>query len=155
MRLKAPHTAPTFESVRAALDFIPPDVGHDERVRLAFAVFDGIGDAGAELWHEWPAGEQAKRAEDRATWRSARKRGPVKVGTLFGLAKDHGYKLEATAAPPHKPDADELKARAEARRAAAAREQAERDRAPARAAAEAARLWDRRERRRRSGVPCA
>ena len=72
------NTPPSFESVRAALQCIPPDVPREDRVRLAFAVFDGVGDAGAELWQEW-AGKRAKPdpAEDRSTWRSARKRGPV------------------------------------------------------------------------------
>ena len=52
-------TPPAFDTVRAALDCIPPDVGHDERVRLAFAVFDGMGDAGADLWAAW-AGRRSK-----------------------------------------------------------------------------------------------
>ena len=49
------NTPPSFEAVRAALDCIPPDVGHDVRVRLAFAVFDGLGDTGADVWHGWAA----------------------------------------------------------------------------------------------------
>lgn len=136
------NTPPTFEAVRAALDCIPPDCGHELRVRLAFAVFDGLGDAGAELWHAW-ADRRAKPdpAEDRSTWKSARKRGPVTVGTLFGVAKEHGFRFEAAHAPAQKPTAAELKAHAEARRAAQeseARQRAEREQA---AADEAARLW--------------
>ena len=69
-------TPPSTETVRAALNCIPPDVPRDDRVRLAFAVFDALGDAGADLWRDW-AGRRAKPdpAEDRSTWRSARKRG--------------------------------------------------------------------------------
>ena len=135
-------TSPTFGTVRAALDSIPPDLEHAERVRIAFAIHDGLGDAGAELWHAW-AGRRSKpsAAEDRATWKSARKPGPVKVATLFGIAKDHGFKLDAVQTSAPKPSADELKARAAARRDAEQREQvatAERHR---QAAAEAARLW--------------
>jgi putative DNA primase/helicase len=132
---------PTFESVRAALDCIPPDVGHDDRVRLAFAVFDGIGDAGADLWHAW-ASRRAKpnAAEDRATWKSARKRGGVTVGTLFGIAKDHGFKFDP-AQPAHKPSADELKAQAAARREAEERDKAAQAWRHKQAAAEAAMLW--------------
>jgi putative DNA primase/helicase len=136
------NTPPSFETVRAALDCIPSDVGHEARVRLAFAVFDGLGDAGAELWQAW-ADRRAKPdpAEDRSTWKSARKRGPVTVGTLFGMAKDHGFVFDAVQTPAHKPTPAELKAQAEARRAAQerdARDKAEREQA---AATEAARLW--------------
>ena len=130
------------DNIRAALDCIPPDVGRDERVRIAFAVFDGIGDAGADLWHEWAARRSNPNvAEDRATWKSARKRGPVTVATLFGIAKDHGFKFDAAQTPAHKPTADELKAIVVARRAADERVQAATADRQRQAAAEAARLW--------------
>jgi putative DNA primase/helicase len=132
---------PSFEAVRAALACIPPDCGHETRVRLAFAVFDGLGDAGGDLWHEWAARrDKADPAEDRATWRSARKRGPVTVGTLFGVAKDHGFTFEGLASVP-KPGPADLKAQAEARRAAQEREAAERAAREQAAADEAGRLW--------------
>ncbi len=136
------NTPPTFEAVRAALDSIPPEVGHEARVRLAFAVYDGLGDAGADLWAEW-AGRRSKpdAAEDRATWKSARKRGPVTVGTLFGMAKDHGFTFEAVQTPASKPTPVELKAQAEARRAAREREAQEKAAGQRAAASEAARLW--------------
>ena len=62
------NTRPTFEAGRAALECISPDVGHETRVRLAFVVRDGLGDAGSELWQAWAA-RRAKpdAAEDRAT----------------------------------------------------------------------------------------
>lgn len=128
--------------VRAALDCIPPDLGHDDRVRLGFAVFDGIGDAGRELWLEWAARRpKPDAAEDRTTWKSCRKRGAVTVGTLFGIAKDHGFRFEPHQAAP-RPTPAELKARAEARRAAEALEHAEAVERHRAAAIEAARLWE-------------
>ncbi|MBX3601181.1 MAG: DUF927 domain-containing protein [Rubrivivax sp.] len=134
--------APTPEAVRAALDSIPPDVGHDVRVRLAFAVYDALGDTGAELWHAWAARrERPDDAEDRTTWRSARKRGPVTAGTLFKLAKDHGFRWESVQTPAQAPTPAELKAQAERRRAAAEHDARERAEAQRLAAAEAARLW--------------
>ena len=135
-------TPTTYDDVRTALDHIPPDVGHDERVRLAFAVFDGIGDAGAELWHAWAA-QRSKpdAAEDRATWKSAHKPGPVKVATLFGIAKAYGYTRKPAQTPAQPPSAADLKAQAQARRDAAQREQAARQERERGAATEAARLW--------------
>lgn len=135
-------TPTTHDDVRAALDCIPSDIGHDERVRLAFAVFDGIGDAGADLWHEWAARRSnPNEAEDRATWKSAHKPGPVKVATLFGIAKAHGYTRKAAQASARPPSADEVKAQAKARRDVADREQAERQERQHKTATEAARLW--------------
>lgn len=137
------HTPPTVETVRAALDCIPPDaLTHDERARLAFAVFDAVGDAGGDLWLSWAATRtDPKPAKDRATWKSARKPGPVKAGTLFHMAKDYGFTFEGVQTPAHKPTPAELKALADARRQAEEREARSRAARERRAAAKAARLW--------------
>lgn len=82
----------TPELVRDALSFISPDIGHDDRARVAFAVWDGLGDGGRDVWMDW-AGSRAgaDHSEDDSTWKSARKPGKVRVGTLFGMAKDRGF----------------------------------------------------------------
>lgn len=133
---------PSIETVAAALDCIPADIGHDERVRLAFAVFDAVGDAGADTWLDW-AGRRAKPSpsDDRATWKSARKPGPVKAGTLFRIARDHGYKTERASGPAQKSSPAELHAQAAARRATEERDAAARSEAQRLAALEAARVW--------------
>ena len=63
-------TPPTFDTVRAALDCIPPDLGHAERVRIAFAVFDGLGDAVARR-----AADEREQAATADRQRQARGRG--------------------------------------------------------------------------------
>ncbi len=85
----------TPELVADALACINPDnLTHDERARLAFAVFDQFGTNGADYWMPW-AGRRsdAVATEDAATWRSACKPGPVKINTLFYVAKQHGFQF--------------------------------------------------------------
>lgn len=82
----------TQELVRDALSFISPDCGHDDRARLAFAVWDGLGDAGADAWLSWAGHCSSATARELAdTWKSCRKPGQIKIGTLFGMAKDRGF----------------------------------------------------------------
>lgn len=84
----------TLDLVEDALSYIPPDIGHEDRVRVAFAVFDGLGSAGADAWKAWAGRRKdASTSEDAATWKSSCKKGKIKVGTLFGIAKDHGFKF--------------------------------------------------------------
>jgi putative DNA primase/helicase len=133
----------TADLVREALSFIPADIGHDERARIAFAVFDGLGDAGGDLWLNW-AGQRSKpdAAEDRSTWKSAHKPGPVKVGTLFGIAKDHGFKFpDADSATPT-PDPAALAAAAAEREAKRQADEAAYRAVADKVAGLARRLWD-------------
>lgn len=48
----------TLDLVREALSHVPPDIGHDDRVRIAFAVFDGVGSTGEAVWLDWAAGRE-------------------------------------------------------------------------------------------------
>jgi putative DNA primase/helicase len=88
------------------------------------AVYDGIGDDGQELWMDWAASRsEPDAAEDAATWKSAKRPGKVRVGTLFGRAKDHGFTFETPDKSAPAPDAEALaKAQAERERKRAAAE---------------------------------
>jgi putative DNA primase/helicase len=137
-----PHDPLDLATVRGALFAIPPDCGHNDRAKLAFAVHDAVGEAGGDVWLEWAAGRSKPDvAGDRATWRSARKPGPVKAGTLFRMAQAHGWRWPAQAPAPA-PTPAELKARAQARREAEAREATATAQRQREAAAEAVRLWE-------------
>lgn len=139
---------PSPELVREALSFIPPDIGNDERVRIAFAVWDALGDAGGDLWLDW-AGQRSNpdHAGDRSSWKSARKPGPVKVGTLFGVAMDHGFTFPADEAERPAPDPAALAAAAaERERLRKAEEELHRQRAD-QAARDARELWAEAERK--------
>ncbi|MBW9105102.1 PriCT-2 domain-containing protein [Paraburkholderia phenoliruptrix] len=119
--------------VRAALAVIPAD-DYGTWVDMAFALKNGLGDAGFEIWDEWSrtAANYNERAA-RTTWRSAKETGGKTLASLFWLARQHGFDLKrsqypdqmATALAP-RADVLEQRAREEARQrvrqAAVARE---------------------------------
>ena len=101
-----------------------------------------LGEAGFDLFDAWSQGAETYKAKaTRDTWRSIKAGGAVGIGSLFHLAKQHGFKFDPTQTPAPPPSPEQLKARADARRAEAAREQAARDKRQREAATEAARLW--------------
>ncbi|MBK7514285.1 MAG: PriCT-2 domain-containing protein [Betaproteobacteria bacterium] len=93
-----------------------------------------------ELFEAWsrPA-ESFDEKSLRATWQSIKAGGEVGIGSLFHLAQRHGFNEPKKRAEPATPR--QLKARAEERKAAAAREAADREQRQREAATEAARLW--------------
>ena len=123
---KAPRPAPrkiTPELIRDALASIPPDVDRDAWARLGMAIKSEIpGAAGFDLWNEWSArGETYDERNARDTWRSIKAGGATTIGTLFGIAKGHGYRFPvADAVQASAPDAAAL---AEAERLAGVKRQ--------------------------------
>lgn len=85
--------------VRAALAVIPAD-DYATWVDMAFAVRQGLGDAGFEIWDEWSRSAQNynERAA-RTTWRSARASGGKTLASLFWLAQQHGFDVKASRVP--------------------------------------------------------
>lgn len=81
-------------------------------VRLAMAVKAELGADGFDLWDSWSQQAQGYSATDaKDTWRSIKAGGGVTVGTLFAMAKEHGFRF---------PDADGAQAQATPDPAAAA-----------------------------------
>ena len=123
---KAPRPAPrksTAELIRDALASIPPDVDRDAWAQLGMAIKSEIpGAAGFDLWNEWSArGETYDERNARDTWRSIKAGGATTIATLFGIAKDHGYRFPvADAVQASAPDAAAL---AEAERLAGLKRQ--------------------------------
>jgi putative DNA primase/helicase len=91
------HQAPrvvTDDLVRQALSFIPPDIERDTWVRIGMAIKDELGDAAFDLWNHWSAGGQTYNERDaRDAWRSFKPGGKTKIGTLFDIAKKHGFRF--------------------------------------------------------------
>ena len=82
-----------------ALSVIPAD-DRDTWVRMAFAVKNGLGDAGFDIWDSWSrTSPRYQRAAALSTWRNAKPHGGVTIGTLFAVAREHGWKSSYTPDP--------------------------------------------------------
>ena len=82
--------------IGSALSFVPPDIDRDTWARLAMACKAELGDAGFDLWNDWSArADHYTKSEARSTWRSIKAGGGVTIGTLFGVAKEHGFRFPA------------------------------------------------------------
>ncbi|MFY9460661.1 MAG: DUF927 domain-containing protein [Aquabacterium commune] len=136
----------TTELIRDALASIPPDVDRETWVRVGMAVkaSDLASDTAFELWSEWSTrGVSYSERGTRDTWRSLKASGSVTVGTLFGIAKDHGFRfpeLEATSVQTPAPE--EAERLAEEKRQRLAAEEAETARKREESAQRCQVLWD-------------
>ncbi len=136
----------TPDLLRQALAYIPANVPRDEWAKVAMAIKSEYPDeTGWELFEQWSASDADgyDPHATKATWRSVKSAGGVKVGTLLHLAKGHGFKPPQDATQPARaPSAAELaqrdRERTEQRRAQEAARAAEQEGA----AAEAQNLWD-------------
>ncbi len=130
--------------VRDALGAIPPDLDRETWVRLAMAIKSELGADGFGLWDAWS--RQAKdyrEADARDTWRSVKAGGRVTIGTLFGIAKEHGFRFpdEGEGQALNAEALQRLEAERQARQRQREAEEAQyRERAD-KAAAEARKLW--------------
>ena len=104
------------QSASDALYAIPADLPRDEWVRVGMAAHDaGIQFDDFDQWSAQAANYDAKAA--RSTWRSFKPGKGVGAGTLFSIAKQHGYR---PGRPAKRPSAAELEAQRAAREKAAA-----------------------------------
>lgn len=94
---------PEWERIRPALEHIPAD-DRDDWLAVGMALHaEGRGsDEALAIWSEWSKGSDKFDARDQArVWKSFgdRNRKPVRLGTLFDLAKRHGWNAKAPAEP--------------------------------------------------------
>lgn len=80
----------TVSQIDAALRFIPAD-DRQTWITVGMAVKAELGDNGFAVWDYWSqTGSTYNERDARAVWRSF-KNGGTRIGTLFHLAKQHGY----------------------------------------------------------------
>ena len=84
---------PDRETIADALRHIPNDFDYDEWVRVGFALYDGLGEAGRDLWEDWSAGSARNDpALTERKWSTFAQGRTVTVATLFWLAAENGWR---------------------------------------------------------------
>lgn len=96
-------TAPvsTGDKLHDALSYVSPECGYDDWLRVGMALHAELGDAGLMVWDSWSA-RSAKYPGNREVashWRSFRPGGGVTIATLYGMAKQAGWKPPARERP--------------------------------------------------------
>jgi virulence-associated protein E/primase-like protein/bifunctional DNA primase/polymerase-like protein len=84
---------PSRELIVSALAAVPNDLTYDNWIKMGYALRDGLGDAGFDVWCDFSAtypGNNAKITEDK--WKSFDKRRSVTVATLFYWARNNGWR---------------------------------------------------------------
>lgn len=80
-----------YTDIQAALGFIPAD-DRDTWTRVGMAIRSELGVGGFQLWDDWSrTSDRYQEQAARDVWKSFNGSG-VGIGTLFGIAKEHGYK---------------------------------------------------------------
>lgn len=78
------------EQIQAALNCIPPD-DRDVWIRIGMALHS-VSDKYLEVWVDWSKGSNKfKDGECEGIWQNFTK-GKISIGTLFHIAKEHGYR---------------------------------------------------------------
>ena len=127
------------DRARAALAVIPAD-DYETWVDMAFALKQGFGDEGFEIWDAWSrtAANYNERAA-RTTWRSASASGGKTLATLFWHARRHGFDLARANYPDRMTAVLAASPKVLAQRA---REEAQRQARHAAVAREATSIWE-------------
>ncbi len=133
----------TPDTIRAALQHIPPNLTRDEWARVGMAIKSEFPDeTGYDLFFYWsqPADNfNAKACRD--AWKSFKAGGAVTIGTLLHLAKSHGFEIpkdgQRAAPPTHEAMVERQRQQDQARE----REQAETRKNHEAAALKAAQIW--------------
>jgi putative DNA primase/helicase len=134
----------TPDLCRAALFCIPANLPRDEWARVAMALKSEFPDEiGFELFDTWSQNDVDGYAlvSTISTWRSVKAGGRVGIGSLFHLAKRHGFTVPKADQPATPVDPEELARLAQHRAEKLKADQAQTEAAHAAAATDAARQW--------------
>ena len=92
---------PSREKIADALDHIPNDLDYRDWINIGFALYDGLGEGGRDLWEAWSATYPGNKPDvTAAKWKSFAKGHSVKIATLFWHANQQGWWWDAAGNPP-------------------------------------------------------
>ncbi|QGY03581.1 hypothetical protein MMSR116_18065 [Methylobacterium mesophilicum SR1.6/6] len=84
---------PDRETVADALRSIPNDFDYDGWIRIGYALYNGLGEGGRDLWESWsatsPKDDPAHTAEKYSAFSQGRS---ITIATLFWHAAENGWK---------------------------------------------------------------
>jgi putative DNA primase/helicase len=83
---------PSREKIADALDHVVNDLEYDDWIKIGFALYDGLGDSGRDLWEAWSATYSGNDPRVIARkWPSFAKGRSTKIATLFWFARQNGW----------------------------------------------------------------
>lgn len=89
--MATPYTT-DVDRIRFALYSIPAD-DRETWIRIGMAIKSEFGDAGFDLWDEWSQQASSYNTRDsRSVWKSIHNDGEVRLGTLFYMARQNGWR---------------------------------------------------------------
>ncbi len=92
------------DTLRHALCSIPAH-DRDTWVAVGMAIHAELGDAGFDVWDAWSRQAKSYKTVDaKAVWRGFKRNGGINIGTLYHLAREHGWQGEAPVIPDLSPE---------------------------------------------------
>ena len=93
-------TPPNREEIQSALNALDPDIDYGQWIRIGMAVHSAMpGDDGLEIWESWSTGGTKFKAGECTKHWSGFRSGEITIATLFGLARDAGWRRILTMGP--------------------------------------------------------
>ena len=116
---KQPAYESNLDRAKDALRFISPDLPNDEWVKVGMALQSEFGDSGFQMFDDWSRGWAKYDERDiRTRWKGFDQGGGITIGTLYGMAKDAGWKPsrdESKPLLPLQPDPERIERQQQAK----------------------------------------
>lgn len=129
------------DEIAQALDYLDPNCGREEWVRIGMAIKSELGSGGFDIWDTWSKnGKSYNRLDARDTWKSIKPSGGITIATLIHEAQQFGFSLNEEMREPI--SAQQIEERRNKRKTEEDAAKAEFDRKRALAAERAKSMWE-------------